>query len=345
MGLELPSELTEPLGWIGLIWPQADEEKLFEAGQTWLSFGATLRGQAQTTNDAAAQVWSANQGDAADAFQTWWNADKGPGPNLADNAAAAELVGAALLVMAGITLALKVTFIAQLITLAIEVAQAIASAFATFGATTAEIPGFIALTRTICREAVDKVISIVEREIAKLLEQAAKLFEKVGAKDLAKGTEKFAGKFAGQAQDRMFANLFSKAERMDVSTPHDGANFWSGRDASGKGMRQYAEENVDGVNQKILEQTEGGKYFDDLDLYGTNSGLVNDSQRTDLWGKLSERYGENATGEVTAWVHNPRPGSFWSGTELPALRTNPAVTGIKEYDPVTGSTTILDPNP
>ncbi|WP_375487947.1 hypothetical protein [uncultured Jatrophihabitans sp.] len=336
MGIELPGELTEPLGWIGLIWPQADEDKLFEAGRTWLSYGSSLRGQAQAADSTAQSVWSVHEGDAVNAFRDWWNHQDGPGPNLPDNATAAELIGAGLIVMAGITLALKILFIAQLIILAIEVAQAIATAFATFGATTAEVPGFVAATRVICREALNKVISMVESEIARLFEQAAKLFEKVGAKTLAKDTARIGEKVATRsAQTREFAGLISKAERADVRSPKDGAVFWSGRDADKVSMRNYAERSTDnGVTSTTLEQTPGGKYFDDLDLYGENSGLVSDSQRGKIWGRLSQRYGENASGDVTAYVHDARPDGFWKTEEVPALRGNRDVTGITERDPV-----------
>lgn len=338
MGIELPGELTEPLGWIGLIWPQADEDKLFEAGQTWISYGSTLRGQAQQAEATAQSVWSEHEGQAIDAFRTWWTAHNGPGANLPDNATAAELIGAGLIVMAGITLALKILFIAQLIILAIEVAQAIATAFATFGATTAEIPGFVAATRAICREALNKVISMVEKEIARLFEQAAKLFEKVGAKTLARDTARIGEKVATRsAQTREFAGLIGKAERMDVSTPRDGANFYSGYDkAANKRMRSYAEDAVDGKTSKILEQTEAGKYMDDLGLYGRNKGLVSDTQADKIWARLSTRYGKAAEGDVTAYLHDADPERIYLHDELPALLKNKNVTSIRHVDPTTG---------
>jgi hypothetical protein len=238
--------------------------------------------------------------------------------------------------MAAITLALKIAFIVQLVILAIEVAQAIASAFATFGATTAEIPGFVAATRVICRELINKIISMVEREIAKLFEKAAQLLEKVGAKDLSKGAGKMADKFTAKAEQRMFESLFSKAGRVDVSTPRDGANFYSGYDKdAGKSMRSYAEENTNGVTSTTLEQTPGGKEFDDLGLYKDGSP-INTDQADQIWGKLSERYGQQAEGNVTAYVHNPRDGAIYTNKELPALIDNPNVTSIRQIDPVTG---------
>jgi hypothetical protein len=338
MGLELPDWLTEPLGWIGLTWPQADEEKLFEDGQVWINFGSTLRGQAQDANSTAQKVWTDNHGESINAFEKWWNADDGPAKNLEDEAIAAELIGAGLIVFAAITLAMKIAFIVQLIILIVEVAQAIATAFATFGATTAEIPGFIAATRVICRELINKVIAMVEREIAKLFEKAAKLLEKVGAKDLSKGAGKMAEKFTVKAEERMFKSLFSKAGRVDVGSPKDGANFYSGRDDAGRAMRSYAEDGTDGVRSVTLEQTPGGKEFDDLKLFEEGS-TVNRDQAGQIWGRLSERYGQGAEGHVTSYVHDPRPGAIYTDKELPALLDNPNVTSVRQIDPVTGKVT------
>ncbi|MEP7020182.1 MAG: hypothetical protein ABI808_05990 [Pseudonocardiales bacterium] len=186
MGLELPSELTEPLSWIGLIWPEADEEKLFEAGQAWFSFGQTLRPIIENADAGVKPVWSAaKSGDdaAVNAFEHWWNDKDGPTVRLADDALAAEIIGGALVVFAGITLALKIAFIAQLIALAIEVAQAIATAFATFGATTAEIPGWIALTRGVCRTLIKQVVTHVQTIIRDLLQKARNLFKKIGSRE------------------------------------------------------------------------------------------------------------------------------------------------------------------
>ena len=80
MGLELPAELTEPLSWIGMDWPQADEELLFAAGQQWLSFGMTLQAAAERANGAAEAVGRYNTGDTVDAFEAWWQREDGPQP-------------------------------------------------------------------------------------------------------------------------------------------------------------------------------------------------------------------------------------------------------------------------
>src|SRR5688572_14974243 len=121
MGLQLPSALTEPLGWIGMTWPEGDEEELFEAGQRWIAFGTAVRGTILGADKTAADVWSQNQGEGVDAFRRWWTASDGPHDRLGDDALAAETVGAAMIVYAGVTLALKIQFLVQLAFLAATV--------------------------------------------------------------------------------------------------------------------------------------------------------------------------------------------------------------------------------
>lgn len=182
MGLELPGWLTEPLGWIGLTWPQADEEKLFAAGTQWMSFGGRLQTAAATANGAAEQVWTQNEGGAVDAFHTWWTKDDGPQQRFAEDTVAAYVIGSALVVFAVATLALKIAFIVQLVMLAIAVAQAIAAAFVTFGATAAEVPGFIAATRVVCRQLIRQVVRHVTTVIKDILKKAKALLKKVAKK-------------------------------------------------------------------------------------------------------------------------------------------------------------------
>jgi hypothetical protein len=72
------------------------------------------------------------------------------------------MVGAGLMVCAGIVLALKINVIVQLTMLVIEIAQAIATAVVTFGASLLEIPLFKEITQLIIDQllnmAIDKVL-------------------------------------------------------------------------------------------------------------------------------------------------------------------------------------------
>ncbi|WBB73105.1 hypothetical protein O7602_26000 [Micromonospora sp. WMMD1128] len=158
MGLELPGELRSLLGVLGYTWPEADEVKLFEMGNAWIRFSGTLSGVVAEANTGAAAVWTQHTGQDITAFQTWWNREDSPADSLRDGVTAAVLTGTGLIICAAIVLALKVAVIVQLVILAIEIAQAIATAAVTFGASLLEIPVFQQLTRTIVGNLVQEVL-------------------------------------------------------------------------------------------------------------------------------------------------------------------------------------------
>jgi hypothetical protein len=158
MGLQLPGELISLLSMLGYTWPEADETKLFEMGNAWVGFGGTVHGIVSDADGAAQQVWSSNKGDDIEAFQKAWGEQEAPVAILNDAATGATLVGAALFICAGVVLALKINVIVQLTMLAIEIAQAIATAGPTFGASLAEIPIFKEITGMIIDMLIDQAI-------------------------------------------------------------------------------------------------------------------------------------------------------------------------------------------
>ncbi|BCJ45876.1 hypothetical protein GCM10010168_57040 [Actinoplanes ianthinogenes] len=325
MTVTLPAELTEPLSWIGLEWPEADEDQLQADGQAWIAHGTRMRAHARQATDTARMVWLENEGDSIEAFERWWNGEDGPGRHLQDAATAAELIGGALIAMAGVTIGLKAAFIAQLTALAVEVGQAVATAAATAGATLAEIPVWIALTRVACRKLIHEAMALIEREIAALLRKAARMLEKAGARHLADKTLKGSEKTA-------FKGFMHQVENADVRSPFNGANFYSGNQPNGEKMRQYAEKQVDGVLSVTLEMTPGGRRFDDLKLFEHGSP-INRDQAAEVWKRLSQRYAQDASGVATGWTHNSWSGSIWNTAEKPALQLNPKITRIDEIDP------------
>lgn len=146
MGLQLPGELVSLLGMLGYSWPEADEEKLYEMAQHWLQLSGTLQSISTDAQGHGTAVLAANTGDAIAAFGGRWSAQDAPVSNLADGATAAQGVGLGLMVAAGVVLALKINVVVQLIILAIQIAQAIATAAVTFGASLAQIPIFKMIT-------------------------------------------------------------------------------------------------------------------------------------------------------------------------------------------------------
>ncbi len=161
MGMQLPGELVSVLGILGFTWPEGDEEKLFELGNTWTKFAGTLRGHTDTTTTHAQNVWQVNVSDTTAAFEEAWKSAKGPITSLQDAAQTCELIGVGLMVCAAIVLALKISVIVQLVTLTIEIAEAIATAVVTFGASLAEIPIFREITKLILDQLLNLAISKV----------------------------------------------------------------------------------------------------------------------------------------------------------------------------------------
>lgn len=159
MGISLPGELVSLLNILGYNWPKGDESKLFEIGQKWMSFSGTLSNVAQSGQQAAQQVWQQNTGQNIRAFQDHWNHEDGPQKVLHNGSTAATLTGAGMTIVAGIVLALKTNVIIQLTILAVQIAQAIATAVVTFGASLAEIPIFEQISQRIVGEIINQVIT------------------------------------------------------------------------------------------------------------------------------------------------------------------------------------------
>lgn len=161
MGLQLPAELVSLLSMLGYTWPQADEEKLFQMGTEWMTFAGRFGSPLQDADAHAHKIWAGNKGDGITAFQKAWTHHDAPVPALRDGATAATMIGAGTMVCAGVVLVLKINVIVQLVLLAIEIAQAVAEAVVTFGASLVEIPIFKEITGLI----LDQLINLATNAI------------------------------------------------------------------------------------------------------------------------------------------------------------------------------------
>jgi len=156
--MEIPGELRSLLSVLGFNWPEADETALVEMGRAWMAFSGRLEAIVSDATSTATEVWTGHEGEAVATFQAWWGREDSPAEVLLDGANAATLTGTGLMICGGIVLALKVAVIAQLAILAVEIAQAVATAVPTFGASLLEIPIFQQLTRTIVGNLVQDAI-------------------------------------------------------------------------------------------------------------------------------------------------------------------------------------------
>jgi hypothetical protein len=161
MGLQLPGELISLLSMLGYTWPEADETKLFEMGNAWIGFASSQSGPLGEADGHAQRVWMDNRGEDIDAFRNVWAKDDSAKANLEDFTTAANIIGAGMMVCAGIVLALKINVMVQLTILAIQIAQAIATAVATFGASLAEIPIFKMITQLIIDQLIGMALEAI----------------------------------------------------------------------------------------------------------------------------------------------------------------------------------------
>jgi hypothetical protein len=157
----IPGELADLLNELGYTWPKSDEEKLFELGQQWISFAGTLESFGQEAQAAASQVTADSSGMSVEAFAAKWQGDDSPASVLAEGETGAQVLGACVMVCAGIVLALKINVIVQLTILLIEIIQAIATAVPTAGASLLEIPVFKKLTDIVINFLIGQALEVL----------------------------------------------------------------------------------------------------------------------------------------------------------------------------------------
>jgi hypothetical protein len=158
MVINLPPELGEVLNILGFDWPMSNEDQLFEMGQGWMEVAGEIDAKVQEAAQNAQRAWAENVGQSIDAFKDWWEAEDSPAEALRTAVLGANLGGAALMICAGIVLALKIAVIVQLVLLAIQIAAAIAAAAATLGIAGAALPAIYAIGRKILSNILQEVV-------------------------------------------------------------------------------------------------------------------------------------------------------------------------------------------
>jgi hypothetical protein len=164
MTITLPSDLTWALSLIGIDFPDADEDKLNEMAQAWLSFANQLRGFIADADKHASAVWSVNSGEAVAAVQRSWTGPQAPLTNLREGAEAAAMIAAGLATAATIVVWLKRAVIAEIAAFAYSVAAAAAASSTGIGAIIGA--AVVIARRIIAQQAIDAAIELT---IEKLL--------------------------------------------------------------------------------------------------------------------------------------------------------------------------------
>lgn len=161
MGLDLPDPLERLLNDLGFTWPQVDEMDLFSTGSSWMSAGGTLNQLKLTADQTAQSVAQVNEGEAIQAFAARYSGDNAPSHVLGEAAVGVQVGGGAVIMCAGLVLGLKINTIVNLTILAVEIAQAIATAVPTFGASLAEIPVFKEITQRIINAIINEAVMAI----------------------------------------------------------------------------------------------------------------------------------------------------------------------------------------
>jgi hypothetical protein len=161
----------------------------------------------------------------------------------------------------------------------------------------------------------------VDRELITKLSTEASTAEKNGDKALAAAKiEQARSVLRPHLPKNPGDNWNEIIKRLDVSSPKDGAVFWSG---DPKAAQKFAEN----INGTTLETTAGGKIIDGWDE--VNKGYAWDARYgsppygRDLWSGVSKKYAEGVTGYVNA-VQTPGKlwdsGTLWHNVEKPIFQ-------------------------
>jgi len=137
MGLQLPPEAIEALAYLGMTWPEADEELLLQRGERWLEFAEQGGEQRDDANVAVEAMLATNESLGLKAFEIYWMRVGGDWGHLNGSVVTAQAIGIAYLAAAALVLAMKLAVIVQLVALAVVLVAAIAAALETLGASLA----------------------------------------------------------------------------------------------------------------------------------------------------------------------------------------------------------------
>ena len=117
-------------------------------------------------------------------------------------------------------------------------------------------------------------------------------------------------------------------DRLDVSSPKDGAVFWSGTAYQAKitGQKDAARVFAEEIGGVTLETTSGGRIIDGWDRvnegFPWNADYGPPPWASDLWGGVSEKYANAASGNINL-IQTPNklwdPTTIWHTQERPTL--------------------------
>ena len=140
MAIMLPGEVSYLLNMLGFEWPEGNEDRIFDYATRWMTYAGEVGSANQLAGQAKTHALTNNFGPAMTAFQQAFDEAEGVRDVAEKLALAGTLTGGCLLLVGVAVIALKIAFVVNLVLLAIQIAEAVAAAAATFGASLAWIP-------------------------------------------------------------------------------------------------------------------------------------------------------------------------------------------------------------
>jgi hypothetical protein len=140
--LDLPSWVITAMRDLGFDAPNGKEGTMLDMGTTWVAHGSKSAKPPQDAMTAANDLLAQNKSAAVEAFGKDFKSPTAPAANLSDASTGAKGIGIGTMSLGGIELSLKLSNVAQVGMLLVEIAGAVAEAPFTGGASLLEIPLF-----------------------------------------------------------------------------------------------------------------------------------------------------------------------------------------------------------
>ena len=155
MGVELPGEVVQLLQFIGINWPNIDEDKVREAATHIRQFAQNVQSTHESATATLQTAGQHYQGAAYEAMIAMWGQKSQD--HMQELVEACNVVATAMDAGADVIVGMKVAAIAELVALAASFVADQAAAVATFGLAEAALP--------VIEEAAEKCVEFLEQQL------------------------------------------------------------------------------------------------------------------------------------------------------------------------------------